>query len=338
MAAPRRDLLVTGLGFVAPGISGGRDQAAALRARLLAAAEGPQVGEERTTAGFDAAGVLGERGLRHLGRGTLCLMGAALLALRDAGLAGDALEQAGVAAGTATAAAAVVADFDRTTLAEGPQAPNPALFPQTVWNGPASQVSIRHGLRGPNLTISSGLNSGLDAVIAACRILDLGGARALLACGFEELSPYLRVIVPGGGLERAPVPLCEGAAVLVLEEGGAAAARGARPLATLSGWGSDFSPDGSATAAAAAARPPEGTHRVWRHQVTDGAAAPQSGTGEVPVVGRFGCGGGFTGALAALLAAAPGERPDGSGKATREIVAAADDRGRNSVLLVERRG
>lgn len=328
LATPQREIWVTGLGLVAAGHAGGRDAAARLRERLLNSADrpAPGPGEELSVTDFDAAALLGPRGLRHLSRGTLWLMSAALLAAQDAGLDGEARELAGVAAGTVTGSAAMVADFDRTTLREGPLAPNPALFPQTVWNGAASQVAIRHGLRGPNLTVSSGLNSGLDAVLTAARGIACGGARAFLAGGFEELSPYLRVIFAPGSLEHAPLPLCEGAAVLVLEDASAAAARGARALASLPGWGSDCAP--SVAAAAARAR------RVWRHEIPAGSATAPASAVTTAIVERLGCGGGFTGALAALLAAAPGA----AAGCARELVTAADGRGRHSALLVERAG
>jgi 3-oxoacyl-[acyl-carrier-protein] synthase II len=283
---------VTGIGVVSAHGTGGREAALEIRRRLLAASSPP--GGDLPLADPDYAALLGPRGLRLMSRATQSLLAAARLAIADAGLP-DLPEAAGTrfggAFGTVTSNAAVVADFDRTTLAEGPAAVNPGLFPQTVWNGPAGQAAIRFGLHGANLTVCTGETSGLEAVLAALLLLRRGRERAMLAGGFEELTPLFRVLHPGGADGPKP-PLSEGAAVLAIEALAAAESRGARPLAILE------LPEGPG---------PEAPSRRWIVGGTEGAGPesprPATPAPRVLLEAAIGRAGGLDGALAVAAAA-----------------------------------
>lgn len=346
----RDPICVTGIGILTAQAAGGREAARDLRTRILAgdSCGGP---EDARLGDIDFAALLGSRGLRHMSRGTLALLAASLLALRDAGLSDEAARDGdaiGVTAGSATATAGLVAAFDRTTLTEGPQAANPALFPQTVWNGASSQVAIRFGLRGANLTVSTGLNSGVEALLAAVRLIRRGRARIVLAGGFEEITPFFRVllnttaVVPRifgiPGLTRNTVPhlrLNEGAAVLVLERTSTAAARGAGSLALIREGKSAFAQlPGSARerlrhlvgeVLCAGSRGRVVPERAWC--LGAGAAAVSGCATAVDLDTAVGCSGGLSGALAATLAAAGADSP--------ELVAATDDIARVAALLLE---
>ena len=329
----RDPVCVTGIGILTAQARGGREAARELRARVLAGGAGGGAGD-LPLGDVDFPALLGSRGLRHMSRGTLALLAASGLALEDAGLAGETArdgDATGVTAGSATATAGLVAEFDRTTLAEGPQAVNPAIFPQTVWNGASSQVAIRFGLRGANMTVSTGLNSGVDSLLTAVRLIRRGRARVVLAGGFEEITPFFRVLFAreAGG---AAVRLSEGAAVLVLERRSAAAARGAGVLATIGAGASAFEPRpgaagtrlrtivGEVLRAGRCAAPA----RAWC--LGPGAAAAASCPAAVDLDAAAGCGGGLSGALAAALAAA--------GAVSPELVAATDGAARVAALLV----
>jgi 3-oxoacyl-[acyl-carrier-protein] synthase II len=303
-----------------------------LRARILAGGDRGGAGD-LPLGEVDFAALLGGRGLRHMSRGTLALLAASGLALRDAGLADETARDAdatGVTAGSATATAGLVAAFDRTTLAEGPQAVNPAIFPQTVWNGASSQVAIRFGLRGANLTVSTGLNSGVEAVLAGVRLIRGDRARVVLAGGFEEITPFFRVLFAreGGG---ADIRLSEGAAVLVLERRSAAAARGVSPLAAIRAGRSAFAPIPGSSGARLRSlvgevlRAGDGAAPARTWCLGAGAAAAADGVA-VDLDAVAGCGGGLSGALAAALAAA--------GAVSPELVAATDGTARVAALLL----
>jgi len=70
----------------------------------------------------------------------------------------------------------------------GIRAVEPVLFPNLVYNCPASRLAIIHGNRGPTSTLTNGLCSGLDSLIHAAQMLRLKRASHVLACGVEELS------------------------------------------------------------------------------------------------------------------------------------------------------
>src|SRR5947208_1258828 len=143
-------------------------------------------------------------------------------------------------------------------------------FANTVINAPAGQAAIWHGLRGVNATVAAGAASGLLAVAHAADLIRAGRATTVLAGGVEELSFESVCGFRRAGLlcdgdrprpfdaGRSGFALGEGAAVLVLEDSEAAAARGARVLGRIAGHGARFDPeqgrdDESAVAAAVGA-------------------------------------------------------------------------------------
>ncbi len=72
----------------------------------------------------------------------------------------------------------------------GVRAVEPVLFPNLVYNCPASRLAIIHGNGGPTSTMTNGLCSGLDSLIHAAQMLRLKRSSHALACGVEELSEY----------------------------------------------------------------------------------------------------------------------------------------------------
>ncbi len=351
-------VMVTGVGLITPAGKGGREEAARQNRMVLGRPEtDPEPGGDRYLGQTDWTILLGPRGLRHLSRGTLYLMAAARMALDDARLSRESLPPGmslGMIAGTLTGNAALVADFDRTTLTEGAQAVNPAIFPQTVWNSPSSHAAIRFGLEGLNMTMATGLNSGLDALIHAIHVCRAGGEYALLAGGFEELTSFYRLLFAGWGASSPP--LSEGASVLVLERADRATARGAAPLALLWSGKSVYCPSRPESPAPLgpfrralveetltdAGVDPSDVSHLWHLHPGAGNALPAedlgtfftNGPGRRPSLVRagplLGCSGGLWGAHAAALAACG----DGAGLA---LILAEDGQGRMATLLLETR-
>lgn len=116
-------------------------------------------------------------------------------------------------------------------------------------NAAASQISMRYGVRGPSLAISSACASGTQAVGYGLQMIRAGMADAMLVGGSEALlTPatfraweVLRVMAPQTcrpfSDKRNGMVLGEGAAVLVIEELEHALKRGATPLAEIAGYG-----------------------------------------------------------------------------------------------------
>lgn len=133
--------------------------------------------------------LLGPKGLRNLDRTTLLALCAAKLCLQDARF--DVTEEnshdVGVVLGSTMGSIWSISEFDKEGIRNGPKSVNPALFPNTVMNSPASQISIRFGIKGFNTTLSTGFTSSFDALEYAARFIELNRAGAVLVGGVEEL-------------------------------------------------------------------------------------------------------------------------------------------------------
>jgi 3-oxoacyl-[acyl-carrier-protein] synthase II len=124
------------------------------------------------------------------------------------------------------------------------------LFNTTLLNAATSLLSVRHGLCGPLITVSSASAAGTDSIIAAFDKIRHGRAEVMLAGGAE--SPVTELVVSGFAqnhtgsrsgacrpfdTDRDGTVLGEGAVVLVLEERDHALARKARIYGELLGYG-----------------------------------------------------------------------------------------------------
>ncbi|MCA9393219.1 MAG: beta-ketoacyl-[acyl-carrier-protein] synthase family protein [Candidatus Omnitrophica bacterium] len=138
---------------------------------------------------FDPKIYMGKKGLRSLDRATKLLCSAARLAIDDSGfeITEENTDDVGVSVGTTFGSLKSISDFDRVTLTEGPRYTNPAHFPNTVINSPASQVSIWNNIQGFNTTISTGFTSSIDAMSYAADFIRLNRAKLVYAGTVEEL-------------------------------------------------------------------------------------------------------------------------------------------------------
>ncbi|MCD6404681.1 MAG: beta-ketoacyl-[acyl-carrier-protein] synthase family protein, partial [Planctomycetes bacterium] len=119
-----------------------------------------------------------------------------------------------------------------------------------------SHISIENDAQGPNNCITSGNASGLLAIGEAARVIERGQADIMLAGGAESKIHPLSLVrlhmqgklsTAGDLAEKGPQPFCknrsglvvgEAGAIVVIEEAGHAAARGARIYAEVTGFGS----------------------------------------------------------------------------------------------------
>jgi 3-oxoacyl-[acyl-carrier-protein] synthase II len=102
-------------------------------------------------------------------------------------------ESTSIVVGTAFGSVHDQADMIRHLEEGGVRAIEPVLFPNLVYNCPASRLAIIHGNFGPTSTMTNGLCSGLDSVIHAAQMLKLKRSSHALACGVEELSELASV-------------------------------------------------------------------------------------------------------------------------------------------------
>jgi len=138
---------------------------------------------------FNAKAYMGLKGLRNLDRSTKLIISAAKCAITDSGfeINDNNSDDVGVALGTTFGSLQSIVDFDKVILKEGPRYTNPGLFPNTVINSPASQISIWHNIQGFNTTISTGFTASLDAMKYAYDFIQLERAKVVYTGGVEEL-------------------------------------------------------------------------------------------------------------------------------------------------------
>jgi 3-oxoacyl-(acyl-carrier-protein) synthase len=238
---------------------------------------------------FPVTEFLGTRGVRTLNRESRILMSAAVLACRDAGLDLEQLsgESVGVAAGTSFSGLNDYMELFIDGLTLGADRVNPSQGPQTGYNAPPSQLSIFLKASGPNLTISSGYASGIDATSYGAHFIRHARTRVVLAGGVETLSYFTiyaeRMADDGFGRVRSLRPYDrrrtgtipgEAAGILVLEDAKSAEGREVSPLAEVVGAGSAF----------ASAKPGAGSEEAARRAIEQALAASKCDPSDIDAV------------------------------------------------------
>jgi 3-oxoacyl-(acyl-carrier-protein) synthase len=236
MICPLTDIVVTGFGLVTAAGNGvapllellrtGRDALSPLPADL-AGGEGHRWGKAH---GFKASDFIPPLKARKLDRCSQFSVAAAGMALKDAAIDPKGMnpERIGIALGCGFGGVANSAEFLSGYFAGGVEGLAPMLFPNTVSNAPASNASIEHGLKGPNVTQVQRFCSAESAFLMACRFIAEGRADVMLTGGTDDLIPLM---IQGframGQLGRHASCFGEGSGILVLESADHAARRGA---------------------------------------------------------------------------------------------------------------
>jgi 3-oxoacyl-[acyl-carrier-protein] synthase II len=208
--------------------------------------------------GFDTNKLVSEKEKGRLDRAAQMGIVAAGSAFEDAGLlnAGAVPEsnETGVVVGIATGSVhAVERIYDESF---NHQRPYGVGVPMAMCHSTAAHISIKFGLRGFVLTVSTACSSGAAAIGMAFRAIQSGDSQRILAGGVDcSITPSqlaiwdsLRVLstcndspqrsIKPFSRNRDGLALGEGAALLVLEELRSALSRGARIYGEIVGFGS----------------------------------------------------------------------------------------------------
>lgn len=275
-----RRVVITGVGLVTP-LGSGRD---VVWSRLLAgqsgagpvtafdasdlpsriACEVPRIsgrggGGPDIAGSFDPDAVLAPREQRRVDDFILYGIAAADEALADARWKPETEEdkcRTGVMIGAGIGGLDTIAQTAITLHTEGPRRVSPFFVPSSLINLASGQVSIRHGLKGPNHSVVTACATGAHAIGDAARLIQWGDADVMVAGGAEAavcrlgMAGFAACRALSTGFNDAPVAasrpydkgrdgfvLGEGAGVVVVEELEHALARGATIYAEVLGYG-----------------------------------------------------------------------------------------------------
>jgi 3-oxoacyl-[acyl-carrier-protein] synthase II len=184
-------------------------------------------------------------------------MAAGIQALQDSGLevSEQNADRIGVMVGSGIGGLPMIEATKEEYAARGPRRISPFFVPASIINMISGDLSIKFGLRGPNLAIVTACTTGLHCIGAAARLIEYGDADVMIAGGSEStVSPLgLGGFASARALssrnedpatasrpwdrDRDGFVLGEGAGVMVLEEYEHAKARGAKIYAEVVGFG-----------------------------------------------------------------------------------------------------
>ncbi|WP_298268478.1 beta-ketoacyl synthase N-terminal-like domain-containing protein [Geobacter sp.] len=242
MSGKNLDIAVTGLAAISAAGVGTAPLRAAVASGTSCLAPVPEeiLGESGHRWGkadaFRVADFIPPLKARKFDRCSLLATVAAGMALSDAGIdpKGTDASRIGIALGCGFGGIANSVELLSGYFTRGVEGLVPMLFPNTVPNAPASNASIEHGLKGPNVTQVQRFCSAEAAFQMACRFLEEGRADVMLTGGVDELNaPMMQGFHAMGQLRRHARGFGEGSGILVLERRRDALRRGATVRGTV---------------------------------------------------------------------------------------------------------
>lgn len=208
---------------------------------------------------FDPAATLSPKEQGRVDDFILFAIAAADEAIADSGYTPpdeEARTRAGVLVGSGIGGLRVIEENALKLEREGPRRISPFFIPSALINLASGQISIRHGLKGPNHSVVTACATGAHALGDAARLIKYGDADVMVAGGAEAaicrlgMAGFCAARAMSTGFndtpEKASRPydknrdgfvMGEGAGVVVLEEYNHAKARGAKIYAEIVGYG-----------------------------------------------------------------------------------------------------
>ena len=207
--------------------------------------------------GFNVEDYMPGKEARHMDTFIHYGMAAGMQAMQDSGLqvTEENAERIGVIVGSGIGGLPMIEQTHTELTNRGPRRISPFFVPASIINMISGHLSIKYGLKGPNIAIVTACMTGLHCIGEAGRMIEYGDADVIIAGGAEStISPLgLGGFASARALssrnddpatasrpwdkDRDGFVLGEGAGVMVLEEYEHAKARGAKIYAELLGFG-----------------------------------------------------------------------------------------------------
>ena len=209
------------------------------------------------TNGFDPKEFVDKKDIKRYDKYIVYALAAAELAFQDSGLNTGEIdgERAGVIVGSGIGGFRTTEETAKAFLNGGYKKISPFFIPSSIINMGSGAVSIKYGLKGPNLSVVTACASGTHAIGDAAELIKRGAADIMVAGGAESAITPLAV----GGFanmkalsrrnddptaasrpfdkDRDGFVMGEGAGLVILEEYESAKARGAKIYAEVAGYG-----------------------------------------------------------------------------------------------------
>jgi 3-oxoacyl-[acyl-carrier-protein] synthase II len=140
--------------------------------------------------GFDPVAFLDRKEARKVDRFTQIALVASDQAVKDAGISKENIDvdRVGVVLGSGIGGL-ITFQEEVINFAKGDGTPrfNPFFIPKMILDIAAGQISMRHGLRGPNFAVVSACASSTNAMMEAANLIKLGKADIILTGGAEAV-------------------------------------------------------------------------------------------------------------------------------------------------------
>ncbi len=212
-------------------------------------------------------------------------------AIADSGLSieGNFACRVGVAVGAGIGGIQTITNNQDKLVAGGPRKVSPFFIPAGIINMVAGQISIKHNIKGPNISVVTACTTGTHNIGLAGRMIAYGDADAMV-CGGAEMTSTPLCLAGFSAVrslskrndeptkasrpwdkDRDGFVMGEGAGMLVLEEYEHAKARGAKIYAELVGFGMS----GDAYHITAPDEHADGAIRAMRAAIRDADITPE---------------------------------------------------------------
>lgn len=252
--------------------------------------------------GFDPTKYIEPKEVKKMDRFIHFAIAATQMALEDAGLkiTPENSERIGVVIGSGMGGLPTIEHYHKILLEKGWKRVSPFFIPMVIVNLAAGQISIKYGIKGPNLAVTTACATGNHSIGEAFRMIQYGDADVMIAGGTEAVITPMAIAgfaimralsTRNDEPEKASRPfdinrdgfvMGEGAGIIILEELEHALKRGAKIYAELVGYG--MSAD--AYHITAPAPQGEGGARCMKMALLDAGIAPE----EVDYINAHGTG------------------------------------------------
>ncbi len=260
----KRRVAITGLGILSPvgiGLKENWDNIVAGKSGITRITQFDATGYPSEIAGeinnFDISQYMPAKEARKMDRFIQLGMAAGIEAFEDSGLeVTDAnAENIGVFIGAGIGGLHTIESTTALVAAKGPRRVSPFYIPMSIINMISGDLSVKYGLKGPNLAMVTACSTATHSIGDAARLIEYGDADVMIAGGAES------AITPTGmagfgnakalsgrnddpegasrpwDKDRDGFVLGEGAGVVILEEWEHASKRGAKIYAQLCSMG-----------------------------------------------------------------------------------------------------